>query len=71
MLIAAVPASLPTVVAVTPCQIISILVLILDPDPDDEGSMGRFDIDLYKCDNAFCGQQDCGTFVEEICDKPG
>lgn len=41
------------------------------PGPGDEGSLGRFDIALYKCDDAFCGQQDCGTFVEEICDKPG
>eukprot|EP00903_Cladosiphon_okamuranus_P019297 g17738.t1 len=35
------------------------------------GSLGRFDIALYACDDAFCGQQDCGTFVEELCDKPG
>lgn len=52
------------------------LLLSLPPFPDasflpDEGSLGRFDIALYKCDDAFCGQQDCGTFVEEICDKPG
>ncbi|CAM9851353.1 unnamed protein product [Pylaiella littoralis] len=41
-----------------------------DYDDGSGGSLGRFDIALYECDDPFCGQQDCGTFLQEICGKP-
>lgn len=39
-------------------------------DDGNGGPRGRFDIDLYQCSDAFCGQSDCGEFVVNICDKP-
>ena len=36
----------------------------------DSGSVGKFDIALFDCGDAFCGQDDCGVFVADICDRP-